>query len=116
MTVNLHDHIHPFVDAFKQTEQVEAFEKAVAAVKEDDGAKAVYMELREVMSGIYEKQAQGQEVTQEEGMKYEEVAQRAQQNELVDAMLRAEQGVGMLMEEVTKHLLEPVQKIYETLD
>ncbi len=113
--VNIYDDIHALVDTFKQTEQLKAFESAALAVKEDETAMGIYLELRGIMTLLHDKQMQGQEVEEAEYQRYEVATQAAQGNELVNGMLQAEQGVGMMMEEVTKELLKPVQGIYEQL-
>ncbi len=114
MAVNIYDDVNRLEGTFRQTEEFAAVRDAIAAVQADDEAGLLFKNFREVQMKMQQKQLQGEEITPEELEEAQQIAQTAQNNELVMAMMQAEMKLSGVLEEINRVLMKPVQELYES--
>lgn len=113
MSVNIYDDINRLETTFRKTSEYASVQKAVAAVKADEQALALFKSFRDLQMTLQQKQMQGEEISGEELEYAQKTAQLAQSNPKIEQMLQAEMALSGLMEEVNRVLMKPVQALYE---
>ncbi|MGI2329438.1 YlbF family regulator [Planococcus sp. YIM B11945] len=115
MAVNIYDDINKLASTFRETEEFAKLQAAVADVTADNEANDLFKNFRDLQITLQQKQAQGQDITEEEIMGAQQTAQAAQENPKILAMLEAEMGLSQMIEEVNRVLIQPVQALYESM-
>lgn len=113
MSVNIYDDINRLETTFRKTSEYASVQKAVAAVKTDEQALALFKSFRDLQMTLQQKQMQGEEISGEELEYAQKTAQLAQSNPKIEQMLQAEMALSGLMEDVNRVLMKPVQALYE---
>lgn len=115
MAVNIYDDINKLEGTFRSTEEFAKLEQAVAEVTADNEANELFKSFRDLQISLQQKQAQGEEISEEEMMSAQATAQAAQENPKILAMLEAEMGLSQMIEEINRVLIKPVQSLYESM-
>lgn len=115
MTVNIYDDINRLEMGFKQTEQFEALVAAVEVVKADEDAQRLFVAFRDMQMELQQQQAMGVDMTEEQLTEAQQVAEQAQTNEKIMAMLQAEMQLSEVLNEVNRILVKPIQDLYNGL-
>lgn len=115
MTVNIYDDINRLEMSFKQTEQFEALVAAVGVVKADEEAQRLFVAFRDMQMELQQQQAMGVDMTEEQLTEAQQVAEQAQTNEKIMAMLQAEMQLSEVLNEVNRILVKPIQDLYNGL-
>ncbi len=113
MTVNIYDDINRLETSFRKTNEYAMVQNAVAEVKSDEQALALFKSFRDLQMTLQQKQMAGEEISGEELEYAQKTAQLAQANPKIEKMLQAEMGLSGLIEEVNRVLMKPVQSLYE---
>lgn len=113
MSVNIYDDINRLETTFRKTSEYASVQNAVAAVKADEQALALFKSFRDLQMTLQQKQMQGEEISGEELEYAQKTAQLAQSNPKIEQMLQAEMALSGLIEEVNRVLMKPVQTLYE---
>ena len=115
MTVNIYDDLNQLEATLRKTAEFSEVEQAVAVVKADEEALALFKNFRKVQLELQEKQMQGEEIQADELEHAQKTAQLAQGNEKIMGMLQAEMKLSSLIEEVNRVIMKPIQSIYESI-
>lgn len=115
MTVNIHDDINRLEATFRTTDEFKKLEEAANAVIADPEANELFKNFRDLQVTLQQKQAQGEDITEEEMMHAQQTAQAAQENDKILQMLEAEMGLSGMLEEVNRILVKPIQAIYDKM-
>ncbi|AMA63320.1 MAG: YlbF family regulator [Kurthia gibsonii] len=113
--VNIYDDLNKLEATFRKTEQFTALEFTIEEVKKDADAVALFSNFRKMQLTLQEKQASGEELSEEELQYAQKTAQLAQQNEKINAMLLAEMEVSAVINEITSVIIKPVQALYDSI-
>lgn len=113
MTVNIYDDINRLENTFRKTAEYAAVQKAVAEVKADEQALALFKSFRDLQMTLQQKQMQGEEIAGDELEYAQKTAQLVQSNPKIENMLQAEMALSGLIEEVNRVLMKSVQSLYE---
>lgn len=113
MAVNIYDDVNRLEAAFRQTAEFTAVKDAIAAVQADEEAGLLFKEFREIQMKMQQKQVQGEEIAPEELEEAQSIAQKAQENEKVMAMMQAEMKLSGVLEEINRVLMKPVSELYD---
>lgn len=113
--INIYDDINKLQATFRKTEEFENLQKAVEAVRQDEEAKRLFINFRDVQMKLQEKQNAGEEITEEEYIYLQKTAQLAQQDANILAMLEAEMALSTVIQEVNRIITQPIQSLYDGL-
>lgn len=113
--VNIYDDINKLEATFRQTEEFEKLKVAVEAVRADEEATALFTNFRDVQMKLQQKQATGEEISEEEYVFLQKTAQLAQQDLKILAMLEAEMALSTVIEEINRIITKPIQSLYDGL-
>lgn len=113
--INIYEDINKLQATFRKTEEFENLQKAVEAVREDEAAKKLFTNFRDVQMKMQDKQNAGEELTEEEYVYLQKTAQLAQQDLKILAMLEAEMALSTVIQEVNRIITQPIQSLYDGL-
>lgn len=113
--INIYEDINKLQATFRKTEEFENLQKAVEAVREDEAAKKLFTNFRDVQMKMQDKQNVGEELTEEEYVYLQKTAQLAQQDLKILAMLEAEMALSTVIQEVNRIITQPIQSLYDGL-
>lgn len=112
MTNNIYDTANQLERDLRELPAYKALEKAFDDIQADEAAKAVFEEFRQVQLDLQEKQMTGQDITPEALEKAQEIGQKASANELVKALMAAEQQLSLVFEDINRLITKPIQDLY----
>jgi len=101
--------------SISQTEAFQKLKDTVDIVRDDEQARTIFTQFRDVQVKLQQKQMQGEELLEEEYLYFQKTAQLAQQNPKIMAMLEAEMELSSLIDEANRSLIKPIQSLYDGL-
>ncbi|PJN86338.1 YlbF family regulator, partial [Bacillus velezensis] len=81
-------------------------------VNADESAKRMFDNFRNVQLQLQQKQMSGEEITQEEVEQAQKTVALVQQHELISQLMEAEQRMSMLIGELNKIIMKPLEELY----
>ena len=69
-------------------------------------------ETRQVNIELQQKQYSGQEITEEDIQKAQELGQKVSENEYIKALMEAEQRLNTIMQDINRIITNPLQELY----
>ncbi|MCQ9209654.1 YlbF family regulator [Granulicatella seriolae] len=112
MFLNIYDTANQLERELREMEQFNKVKNAFEAIEADETAKALFDEFRDVNVALQEKQYSGQEITEEEIQKAQEVGQKASEHELIQQLMQAEQQLNLVMQDINRIITLPLQELY----
>lgn len=113
--INIYDDINKLEETFRKTAEFEALKEAVEAVRQDEEARTLFTNFRDIQNKLQQKQMNGEELLEDEYNYLQKAAQLAQGNVKILAMLEAEMALSSLLEEITRIITKPIQNLYDGL-
>lgn len=111
--INIYNDLNKLEATFRQLDEFKALETAIEEVKTDESAVALFSNFRKMQMTLQEKQANGEELSEDELQYAQKTAQLAQQNEKINKMLLAEMTLSAVIEEINRVLVKPIQALYD---
>jgi len=115
MSVNVYDLAYDLEKGLRNSEEYKDLQKQIEAVNQDEIAKKMFENFREVQLKLQQKQMMGQELTPEELEHAQKLSQVVQQNQTIQQLLAAEQRMSTLFAELNEIIMEPLEDIYGSL-
>ncbi|MBM7646913.1 cell fate (sporulation/competence/biofilm development) regulator YlbF (YheA/YmcA/DUF963 family) [Scopulibacillus daqui] len=109
---NLHDIAYDMEQAIRNSDEYQTLTKAYKEVNEDDIAKKMFDNFRQLQLTLQKKQMTGQQITEEEAQKAQQQVQLIQQHEVISNLMAAEQKMSMLISDLNKIITKPLEDIY----
>ncbi|BAM47974.1 YlbF family regulator [Amphibacillus xylanus] len=98
--------------ALRESEEFQGLKSAYEAVMNDEVAKKLFDNFRDVQIELQQKQMQGLEITEEEVDKARKVVATVQQHEQISMLMAEEQRVNDLINEVSRTITKPLEELY----
>lgn len=111
--VNIYDTANQLESDLRKTTQYLELKEAHDNVKNDEDAQAILVEFQELQQGLYQKQQNGEEITEEEANDAQVLSIKMSANELTMQLMEKEQALNGLLSEINGIIMKPVQEIYE---
>lgn len=115
MTVNLYDSAYELEKAVKQSEEYNLLKQAYDEVNADASTKEMFEKFRNIQMQLQQKQMMGQDISQEEVEEAQQTVALVQQNEKISKLMEAEQRMGMIIAEMNKIIMKPLEELYGSL-
>lgn len=113
--INIYDDINKLEATLRKTDEYKVLKEAVEMVRNDEEAKTLFTNFRDIQVKLQQKQMAGEELLEDELMHAQKTAQLAQQNVKILAMLEAEMALSKMIEEVNRIIVKPIQSLYDGL-
>ncbi|MCY8437439.1 YlbF family regulator [Bacillus haynesii] len=112
MTVNLHDSAYDLEQALRQSDEYSRLKNFYDEVNGDPSAKKMFDNFRDIQLNLQQKQMNGEDITQEEVEQAQKSVALVQQHEKISQLMEAEQRMSMLIAELNKIIMKPLEELY----
>ncbi|MCY7816458.1 YlbF family regulator [Bacillus haynesii] len=112
MTVNLHDSAYDLEQALRQSDEYSRLKNLYDEVNGDPSAKKMFDNFRDIQLNLQQKQMNGEDITQEEVEEAQKSVALVQQHEKISQLMEAEQRMSMLIAELNKIIMKPLEELY----
>lgn len=109
---NMYDIAHELSRALKESNEFKNLKALYEQVEQDPSAKRMLDNFQEMQFGLQQKQMQGQEITQEEAEKAQQLFELVQQHETIMKLMEAEQHLSVAINDINRIFTEPLQELY----
>lgn len=115
MNTNLYDYAYELEKAMRNSDEFKHLQAMYKSVTNDSEASSMFDEFRNVQLELQQKQMQGYDITEDEVMRAQEIANRVQENEKVTMLMEAEQRMSMTITELNKIIMKPLDDLYGSM-
>ncbi len=112
---NLYDYAYDLEKALRDSAQFQNLKKMYEAVTNDQAAKELFDDFRNVQMGLQQKQMAGYDITEDEVLEAQEIANRAQENEKVLKLMESEQQLSVTITELNNIIMKPLEELYREI-
>ncbi|MBM7694156.1 cell fate (sporulation/competence/biofilm development) regulator YlbF (YheA/YmcA/DUF963 family) [Peribacillus deserti] len=116
MSNNLYDAAYDLEKAIRVSPEFNDLKKRFAELNADQGAKSMFENFRQVQMNIQQKQMMGQDISQDEIQQAQKTVALVQQNPKISMLMEAEQRMSMIVGELNKIILKPLDEMYGPAD
>lgn len=109
---NIYDIAYDLEKALREQPAFLSLKEAYEAVQSDEEAKNLFAEFTQVQQELQMKQMSGEGLSEEYIEKAQEIAGRASTNERIQNMMTAEQQLSVVIEDINKIIVKPLQDMY----
>lgn len=113
---NLYDYAYRLEKALRESVEFQTCKNLHHEVMNDEAAKRMFTNFRNLQMELQRKQLQGIEMTESEIEKAQKQMELIQQHEKISKLLEAEQRLGIILEDINKIIAKPLEEIYEIKD
>ncbi|QKS70734.1 YlbF family regulator [Paenalkalicoccus suaedae] len=106
------DKANELAQVLKESEEFTKLQNLHNEINEDEVAKRMLDNFRNVQLELQQKQMQGQEITEEEVQQAQKQFELVQQHEKIMQLMEEEQRMSQLVGEVNKKITEPLEELY----
>lgn len=114
MAVNLYDAANDLEKAIRQSDEYANLKKMYQEVYADETARKMFENFRDIQLNLQEKQMMGQEITQAEVEQAQKTVELVQQNPKISGLMTAEQRISMVIADLNKIIMKPLEELYGT--
>lgn len=112
VTVNVHDAAYNLEKAIRNSNEYSHLQKMYQEVFEDDKARKVFENFRNIQLEFQQKQMRGEDITEQEVLKAQETVALAQQDEKISKLMEAEQRMSIVINELNQIIMKPIEDLY----
>ncbi|EIJ81977.1 hypothetical protein PB1_03520 [Bacillus methanolicus PB1] len=112
MAVNLYDSAYAMENAIRRSEEYVLLRKFYKEVNEDESARRMFENFRNIQLQLQEKQMMAQEITQEEIEHVQKAAALVQQHDKISKLIEAEQRMSMIITQLNEIIMKPLEELY----
>ncbi|QIL45715.1 YlbF family regulator [Vagococcus coleopterorum] len=112
MSVNIYDSANQIEREIRQLPEFLALQEAFEAVKADQPSYDLFKKFQTLQMELQQKQMQGLEFSEEDAKEAQELAEKVQESELINAMMTKEQGFSMIVNDLNRIIMKPIQELY----
>ena len=109
---NIYDTANQLERDLRELQEFKTVKESFEAIYADETAKALFDEFRTVNIELQQKQFSGQEITEEDIQKAQELGQKVSENEHTKALMEAEQRLNTIMQDINRIITNPLQELY----
>lgn len=110
---NIYDSANQIEREIRQLEEFKALEQAYAQVKADEEAYRLFKEFQTFQQTLQEKQMNGDEFSEEDAEKAQQISQKIQTKEVINVLMQKEQAFSLIINDLNRIIMTPVRDIYE---
>ena len=109
---NPYDKAYELAIVLKESEEFQRLAELHKQVNEDESAKQMLDNFRNIQIELQQKQMQGMQLSEEEIKKAQSVFELVQQHEAISKLMEAEQRMSQMIGEINKRMTEPLEELY----
>lgn len=110
---NIYDLAHGLAKGLKESEEFKTLKVAQEQMEAEETSKKMFNDFRQTQMDMQMKQMQGQEISQEEMEKANQLFETIKLNPAISSLLDSEQRLSVIIEDINKIIFAPIQEIYK---
>jgi cell fate (sporulation/competence/biofilm development) regulator YlbF (YheA/YmcA/DUF963 family) len=115
LAINLYDQANELERSLRQSDEFLELKKMYDEVNSDESANKMFENFRNIQMTLQQKQMNGEEITQEEVEQAQKTAQLVQQHEKIGKLMEAEQRMSMVIQDLNKVIMKPLEELYGSM-
>ena len=115
MSENLYDVAYKLEKALRESDDFNSLKRLYDEVNADEQASKMFENFRNIQLNLQQKQMSGEEITEEEINHAQKSVQLVQQHEKIAQLMAAEQRLSMIVAELNKIIMKPLEEMYGSL-
>ncbi len=116
MANKVYDVAYNLETTIKESDEFKNLQTLYKEVFADETTKRMFENFRNIQLELQQKQMSGQEITQEEVEQAQKTVAVVQQNESIAKLMEAEQQMSMMVSELNKIIMKPLEELYSNVD
>jgi cell fate (sporulation/competence/biofilm development) regulator YlbF (YheA/YmcA/DUF963 family) len=112
VAVNLYDSAYALETAIRQSDEYLQLQQAYKEVNAEPTAKQMFDRFRKIQMDLQQKQMMGQDISEQEIQQAQSTVGLVQQNEKIARLMQAEQRMSMVIGEINKVIMKPLEDLY----
>lgn len=109
---NIYDSANQIEREIRELPEFKALEEAYAKVKANEEAHQLFKDFQAMQIELQEKQMSGQEFSDEDAAKAQEMAMKIQSEEVINDLMQKEQGFSTIINDLNRIIMTPVRDLY----
>lgn len=110
----MYDSAHELQEAIEESDDFQALKSAFEKVMADESSKQMFDNFRNTQLALQEKQMQGQDITEEEVQKAQQVVELVQQHPDISDLMEKEQHLNTVINDLSQIITKPLEELYGT--
>lgn len=110
---NIYDSANQIEREIRTLPEFLALKEAYEAVKADAEGFEIFQAFQALQIELQQKSMQGEEITEEDAQKAQEMAVKVQGTPIINAMMEKEQAFSNIMNDLNRIIMKPVQELYQ---
>ncbi len=112
MSANVYDVAYQLEKALRESKEFQELNGFYQEVNNDESARVIFENFRDIQLKLQEKQMGGEEITQEEIDQAQKTASLVQQHETISKLMESEQRLSMVIMDLNKIIMKPLEEMY----
>lgn len=112
MAANIYDSAYEMEKAIRGSQEYANLKKLYDDVNQDDSARTMFENFRNIQMQLQQKQMMGEEISQEEVEQAQKTVAIVQQHEKISQLMQAEQQMSTVITEINKIIMKPLEDLY----
>ncbi len=113
---NLYDTAYEMEKAIRNSPEYVQLRKLYDEVNSDESSRRMFENFRRIQMELQQKQMMGMEITQEEVEQAQKTVALVQQHATIARLMEAEQRMSMIIGELNRIILKPLEDLYGKME
>ncbi|MEY8445607.1 YlbF family regulator [Enterococcus ratti] len=109
---NIYDSANQIEREIRQLQEFKALEEAYTKVKANEEAYRLFKDFQSMQIKLQEKQMSGQEFSEEDAEKAQEMTMKIQSEEVINDLMKKEQQFSTIINDLNRIIMTPVRDLY----
>lgn len=109
---NIYDSANQIEREIRELPEFKALQEAYGKVKENKEAHELFKNFQTMQIELQEKQMRGEEFSDEDAMKAQEMAMKIQSESVINDLMEKEQGFSTIINDLNRIIMTPVRDLY----
>ena len=116
MSVNIYDVAYDLEKAIRQSDDFKNLKQMFTEIQGDESAKRMFNHFRQIQLQLHQKQITGEEILPEEIEQAQKMVTLVQQHEKIAKLMELEQRMSILIAEVNRIAMKPLEELYSEFE
>lgn len=112
ISMNIYDTANQLERDVRELAEFKALEQAYNELKAQEESFQLFKDFQNLQVSLQQKQMQGEDFTEDDANRMQEIAEKIQNDDAITNMLQKEQALSIIMNDITAIMMKPVQDLY----
>ncbi|AYW47580.1 hypothetical protein C7K38_03825 [Tetragenococcus osmophilus] len=111
---NIYDTANQLEREIRELDQFKELSDSFAELKKNEAAYLLFKEFQSFQQELQQKMSQGEDMTDEDAQKAQELAGKVQQEPLINDLMQKEQAFSTTINDLNRVIMTPLRELYES--